>query len=65
MTIVLQVSVDLVMKTFAENAAKALAVFECAIQKVAAEDWTAHIADMKVGHSSTILIISLTVKSVL
>uniref|UniRef100_A0A914V2L1 S-methyl-5'-thioadenosine phosphorylase n=1 Tax=Plectus sambesii TaxID=2011161 RepID=A0A914V2L1_9BILA len=50
------VSVDLVMKTFAENAVKAMALFQGAIKKIAARDWTKHNAELKTVAKAAVMI---------
>ena len=43
-----QVSMELVMQTFKENAEKAKAVFVAAVSKIALVDWSAEVTEMKV-----------------
>jgi len=50
------VSVELVMKTFAENADKAKLLFRAVVSKIAAVDWTQHLAANKEAARAAVML---------
>ncbi|VDM77249.1 unnamed protein product [Strongylus vulgaris] len=51
-----QVSMELVMKTFAENCYKAKSLFIEAVQRIAKEDWTTEIATLKKAARDAVMV---------